>query len=46
MENLNLYLDEDKTQSLEDWINDAIMPTVEAIGIISEQLEALYQELK
>lgn len=46
MENLKTLLDEEKSQSLEDWVLDINMPTVEVIGIIVEQLEALYQELK
>lgn len=41
----NLDLDFDKTQSLEEWITEVTEPIVDAIGFISESLEALYQEL-
>jgi hypothetical protein len=38
-------LESDKKQSLEAWVTDIIKPILSAIGHISEQLEALYQEL-
>jgi hypothetical protein len=38
-------VDTDKKQSLEAWVNEMLMPITEAIGAVSMQLEALYQEL-
>lgn len=40
-----LDLNFDKVQPLEDWITEVTGPIVDAIGFISESLEALYQEL-
>ena len=45
METKTLDLEAGKKQSLEAWVNDIIKPILSAIGHISEQLEALYQEL-
>ena len=45
MENNLIGFDTDKKQSLEAWAIDIIKPILSAIGAVSEQLEALYQEL-
>jgi len=41
-----ILFDSDKVQPLEDWVVEVTTPIVECIGYISDQLEALYQELK
>jgi len=46
MENLRTTFDPDKSQSLEEWVTEIMMPIVEVIGMISEYLEGLYQELE
>ena len=46
MEHLKTIFDVDKVQSLDDWVLETIMPILEVIGSITEQLEGMYQELK
>ncbi len=41
-----ILFDSDTVQPLEDWVVEITTPIVEAIGYVSEQLEALYQELR